>query len=248
VPESNTVATVTVNRMDGTNGGAQVSFATVVGGTAANGADYTGASGVLNWTNGESAPKTFTVPVLGNTVVQSNVTVNLALRNPTNVASALGLQSTAVLTLVEPPIDFWKLFYFGASANNAAIAGDSADPEHDGIVNLLAYAYAFNPTVANTNPFTASLAGKQFLLHFPRNTSASDLTFIVQASTNLIAWSNLMTYAAARGWVTNLPGTAVAESASNGVQPNQFVNVMVTGSTNVTVNPKDQFLRLQIHR
>jgi hypothetical protein len=248
VPASNTVATVTVNRMDGTNGAAQVSFATVAGGTAATGADFTGVSGVLNWTNGESAPKTFTVPVLGNTLVQSNVTVNLALSNPTNMASALGLQSTAVLTLVEPPIDFWKLFYFGASANNAAIAGDSADPEHDGIVNLLAYAYAFNPTVANTNPFTASLAGKQFLLHFPRNTSASDLTFIVQASTNLIAWSNLMTYAAASGWLTNLPGTTVAESASNGVPPNQFVNETVTSSTNVTVNPKDQFLRLQIHR
>jgi len=250
VQESNaaTTATITVNRMDGTNGAAQVSYATVGGGTAANGTDYTGVSGALNWTNGEAAPKTFTVPILANTVVQSNVTVNLVLSNPTNPASALGLQSTAVLTIVEPPIDFWKLAYFGANANNAAIAGDSADPEHDGIVNLLAYAYAYNPLVANTNPFTANLVGKQFLLHFPRNTSASDIAFIVQASTNLIAWSNLMTYAAASGWMTNMPGTTVAESPTNGVPPNQHVNVTVTSSTNVTVNPKNQFLRLQIHR
>ena len=250
VQESNaaTTATITVNRMDGTNGAAQVSYATVAGGTASNGSDYTSVSGVLNWTNGESAPKTFTVPILANTLVQSNVTVNMALSNPTNVASALGLQSTAVLTIVEPPIDFWKLAYFGANANNAAIAGDSADPNHDGIVNLLAYAYAFNPLVTSTNPFTGNLAGKQFLLHFPRNTSASDITFIVQASTNLIAWSNLMTFTAASGWVTNRAGTTVAESASNGVPPNQFVNETVTSSTNVTANPKNQFLRLQIHR
>jgi hypothetical protein len=100
----------------------------------------------------------------------------------------------------------------------------------------------------NTNPFTASLAGKQFQLHFPRNTSASDINLIVQASTNLTAWSNLMTYAAASGWVTNTAGTTVAESPTNGVPPNQHVNVTVTSSTNVMANPKDQFLRLQIHR
>jgi hypothetical protein len=153
-----------------------------------------------------------------------------------------------VLTIIEPPIDFWKLAYFGANANNAAIAGDSADPNHDGIVNLLAYAYAFNPVVASTNPFTGNLAGKQFQLHFPRNTSAGDITFIVQSSTDLIAWSNLMTFAAASGWVTNQSGATVVESATNGVPPDQYVNATVMSSTNVTVNAADQFLRLQIHR
>ena len=248
VQENNTNATITVNRMDGTNGAAQVSYATVTGGTASNGADYTGVSGVLNWTNGESGSKTFIVPILANGLVQPNVTVSLALGNPTNGASALGLQSTAVLIIIEPPIDTWKLAYFGANANSAAIAGDAADPEHDGIVNLLAYAYAFNPLAANTNPFTGDLAGKQFQLHFPRNSSASDITFIVQSSADLIVWSNLMTFTAAGGWVTNQPGATVAESAPNGVPPNQFVNVTATSSTNATANPKNQFLRLQIHR
>ena len=246
VQESNTTATITVNRMDGTNGAAQISYATVAGGTASNGVDYTSVSGALNWTNGEMAPKTFNVPILGNTLVQSNVTVNLALSNPTNGASAIGLQSTAALTIIEPAIDAWKLAYFGTNANNAAIAGDSADPEHDGIVNLLAYAYAFNPLVANTNPFTASLAGKNFLLQFPRNTSASDITFIVQSSTNLITWSNLLTYTAASGWVTNSPGAAIAESAPTGTPPNQYVTETVTSSTNVMVNATGQFLRLEV--
>ena len=248
VQESNTAVTITVNRMDGTNGTAQVSYATVAGGTASNGVDYTSVSGALNWTNGESAPKTFAVPILANNLVQSNVTVNLALSNPTNSASVVGLQSTAVLTIIEPAIDAWKLAYFGTNANNSAIAGDSADPQHDGVVNLLAYAYAFNPTVTNTNPFTASLSGKQFQLHFPRNSSASDITFIVQTSTNLIAWTNLMTYIAASGWITNSPGATLAESATNGVPPNQYVNETVTSATNVIVNTLNQFLRLEVHR
>ncbi len=248
VSEANTNATITVNRLGGTNGAVQLSYATAAGGTASDGADYTGVSGVLNWTNGETGAKTFTVPILANNVVQSNVTVNLALSSPTNGASALGVQPTAVLTIIEPPIDAWKLHYFGANANNPAIAGDSADPAQDGIVNLLAYAYAFNPLATNTNPFTGTLAGNQFQVYFPRNTSASDITYVLQTSSSLTAWSDLMTFAAATGWVTNLPGATVAESPTNGVPPAQYVNVTVTSSTNVMVNATNQFLRLEIHR
>jgi hypothetical protein len=248
VPAANTNLTITVNRVGGTNGAVQVSYATVAGGTAVNGADYTGVSGVLNWTNGESDSKTFTLPVLDNTNVQPDVTVNLALSDPTNAASALGVQPTAVLTVIEPPIDAWKLGYFGANANNPAIAGDAADPEQDGIANLLAYAYAFNPLVVNTNPFTGKLVGKQFQLYFPRNPSAGDLTYLVQASGNLSLWSNLLTFTAATGWVTNTPGVTVAESASNGVPPTQFVTVTATTATNVMLAATNQFLRLQIHR
>jgi hypothetical protein len=248
VQESNTTVTVTVNRVGGTNGAVQVSYATVAGGTATNGVDYTAVSGALNWTNGESSPKTFTVPVLGNTQVQPNATVNLALSNPTNAASALGLQSRAVLTIIEPPYNVWKLAEFGANANNAAIASDSADPDHDGIVNLLEYAFATNPNIANTNQFTGNFSGQQFQIQFPRNTSASDITCTVQTSGNLTTWSNLLTYTAATGWVTNVNGAAVSESSTNGISPNQFVNVTITSPTNLTASAANQFFRLQIHR
>jgi Calx-beta domain len=245
VQASGTNATITVNRLGGTNGAVHVSYATVAGGTAAAGADYTGVSGTLNWTNGDVAAKTFTVPILGNPQVQSNVTVNLALSGPSS-SSALGVQSTAAITIVEPPIDTWKLAYFGANANNPAIAGDSADPQHDGIVNLMAYAYAFNPLLTQANPFTGHLAGNQFQLVFPRNTTASDITYNIQSSVDLNVWSNLLTYAAASGWGTNVPGAAVSESAANGLPPVQYVNVTATTSTNVKGNAANQFLRLKI--
>ena len=240
-------ATITVNRLGGTNGAVQVSYATVAGGTATNGTDYSSVAGTLNWAAGDSAAKSFTVPILNNSLVQPDVTVNLALNSPTG-GSALGVRSTAVLTIVQPPISAWKLSYFGADANNPAIAGDSADPQNDGIVNLMAYAYAFNPLVINTNPFSGSLTGNQFQLNFPRNTAASDVTFIVQSSGDLNMWNNLLTFTAASGWVTNAPGTAVFESATNGLPPNQYVNVTAMTSTNVTGNATNQFLRLQIHR
>ena len=248
VAEANTSATLTVNRTGGTNGAAQVSYATVAGGTATNGVNYTGVAGALNWTNGESGAKTFTVPILNDNQASPNRTVNLALSSPTNGASALGLQATAVLTLIEPPTSVWKLAHFGTNANNAAIAGDAADPDADGSANLLEYAFAADPNVTGTNRFTGHLVGQQFQVHFPRNTSASDLTCLVQSSLDLSAWSDLLTYTAASGWVTNLPGAAVSESAPGGVPPDESVNVTATASTNVTTGAGAQFLRLQIHR
>jgi hypothetical protein len=246
-PQANTNATITVNRIGGTNGAAQVSYATVAGGTAVNGQNYTAVAGVLNWTNGESGAKTFSVPVLNDGLADSNLTVSLALSNPTNRASALGLQSTAVLTIVPSSSSVWKLAHFGANANDA-IASDTADPDQDGIVNLLEYAYATNPNLANTNPFTGQIAGQQFQLQFPRNTSAADITYLIQASGDLFAWRNLLTYTVANGWVTNVPGATVTESAAVGVQPDQFVYVTATTSTNALNSPTNQFLRLEIHR
>lgn len=245
VAENGGTATITVNRLGGTSGAVQVSYATVAGGTATDGTDYSGVSGTLNWSNGESAAKTFTVPILNNPLVQPNVTVSLALSSPTG-GSALGVQATAVLTIVQPPISAWKLIYFGADANNPAIAGDSADPQQDGMVNLLAYAYGLNPLVINTNPFAGSLVANQFQLNFPRSISASDISYNIQSSVDLNLWSNLLTFVATSGWVTNVPGATVSESSTNGVPPNQTVNVTATTSTNVTGNAVSQFLRLQI--
>ena len=248
VQENGTNAIITVSRTGGTNGAGQVSYATVAGGTASAGADYSSVSGALTWTNGESGAKTFTVPILINTAVESNVTINLALSNPTNHASAVGVQSTATLTVIEPPIDAWKLYYFGANANNPAIAGDSADPENDDIPNLLAYAYAFNPLVINTNPLVCKLTGNRFQLDFPRNTSANDISYNVQSSWNLTTWSNLMTFTAAGGWVANFAGVTASESSTNGTAPNQFVSVAITISTNLPSGTPEQFLRLDVQR
>ncbi len=103
-----TDATITVSRLGGTNGAVQVSYATVAGGTAIAGTDYTGVSGVLNWADGESGSKTFTVPILGNRHVVPNQTVSLALSNPANGA-VLGPEATAMLTIITSREDARRL-------------------------------------------------------------------------------------------------------------------------------------------
>ncbi len=249
VVRANTNAIVTVSRLGGTNGAVQVSYATVAGGTAVIGADYTSVSGVLNWTNGETSVKTISVPIVDNGLAESNRTVFLALSNPTNGA-AIGPQTTAVLNILSAPYDVWRFLYFGLNANTANIGGDSADAAADGIPNLLKYAYGLNPLLAETNPFTGKRVGNTFQVTFPRNASASDITYRVQASVGagLTVWTNLLVFdATSGGWVTNVIGSTVSESATNGPVTNQFVNVSAITSTNAVTGGTNQFLRLQVH-
>ena len=247
IQEANTSITIGVNRLGGTSGAVAVNYATA-GGSAMAGVDYSAVSGTLTWASGDAATKYFSVPIFATGVVNPNKTINLALSNPTGNA-ALAPQSAVVLSITPTPTEAWKLAQFGANANLPGVAGDAADPDNDGIANLLEYAYNTDPDVYNNNPFTANLAGQQFQLHFPRNTSATDITYVLQSSTTLTNWIALETYTAAAGWQANAPGAAVTESGAIGVVPNAYVNVTVTSTTNVLMgSAPGQFLRLQIHR
>ncbi|MEK6748701.1 MAG: Calx-beta domain-containing protein [Pseudomonadota bacterium] len=90
-------ATITATRTGGSSGAASVSYATSNGTATAN-SDYTAASGTLNWADGDSANKTFTVTILDDTVYEGDETVSLALSNVTGASLAT---SSATLTIVE---------------------------------------------------------------------------------------------------------------------------------------------------
>ncbi len=127
VGEAGPTATITVTRTGGTDGTVGVSYATG-GGTATGGAtcttgvDYQNTSGTLSWTSGESASKTFTIPICDDSLFESpDETVNLALSNPTGGAT-LGTPNTATLTINEndtaPSLQFSSPTY----SNNDDIA------------------------------------------------------------------------------------------------------------------------------
>jgi hypothetical protein len=100
VGENGGKATITAKRTGGNFGTVTAQCATAAGGTATVGSDYTASSGVFSWGDGDSSDKTFTVPVLDNSVSNSNKTVNLSLSNATNGAT-LGSPASAVLTIVD---------------------------------------------------------------------------------------------------------------------------------------------------
>ena len=248
VQENAGTATITVIRVAGSQGAVQVNYATVSGGTAVAGQDYTSTSGTLSWTSGDSSSKQFNVTILNDQQAGSNTTAFLALSNPTGGAS-LDAASTSVLTILEDPYDFWKFSYFGANDNNPAIAGNLADPAGDGIANILKYAFALDPNVRDTNtPLTGSIVSNHFQLQFNRNTFATDLIYNAQAAATLTGqWSNLVTYSAASGWATNTPGATVIESAPTGSPPSEPASVTIRDPVNTT-NPgaTNRFFRLNV--
>ncbi len=101
INENQGTATITVNRVSGSDGAVTVNYATS-NGSATAGSDYTAATGTLTFAAGEIS-KTFTIAITNDTAVEGNETVNITLSNPTGGAT-LGSQPTAVLTIVSDDI------------------------------------------------------------------------------------------------------------------------------------------------
>lgn len=105
VMQGSASASITVRRLGGTASGVTVDFATLDR-TAAAGVDYTATSGSLSFGPG-IVSRSFTVPLLAPRTPEPDLTLQLALSNPTGGAS-IGTPRAAVLTLTsrDPLLQF----------------------------------------------------------------------------------------------------------------------------------------------
>src|SRR5262245_26781005 len=97
VDETAGQATVTVQRLGGIGGAVSIDYATSDG-TATAGSDYASRSGTLNWATGDSADKSFTVPVSWEGRAEGLESINLTLTNPGG-GSDLGPNTAAVIKI-----------------------------------------------------------------------------------------------------------------------------------------------------
>jgi len=127
--ENSIVAPITILRTGGTSGtnadgsgDILVHFATISGGSAVDGVNYLAVSTDVDFPAGE-VEKTVLVPVLDDLVITSNLTVNLALSNPTPPATN-GVQTTATLTIVndDNAVAFSSAFYTQAKNTPTGVA------------------------------------------------------------------------------------------------------------------------------
>ena len=124
VDETDGLATVTVERLDGVGGAVSVDYSTADG-SANAGSDYTSASGTLNWADGDGADRTFTVPVDWDGRGEGGESVSLALTNPGG-GSELGSNASAVLRIADD----------GASGALAMSSNAYSISEADGVVTV----------------------------------------------------------------------------------------------------------------
>jgi hypothetical protein len=152
-----------------------------ISGTASNGVNYSSITNSV--TSADSAPANIAIVPLADGVVDGDKTVVLTLLNSTTYN--LAVPASATVTIHDTPFSTWLLAEFGTNANNLSISGDLADPDGDGIVNLLEYALNLNPNVASVTGLpTAQVdpACDCLTLTYTKVLSAIDLSYTVEAA------------------------------------------------------------------
>ena len=81
-------------------------------------------------------------------------------------------------------IGAWRAAYFG-TAENSGDAADLADPDGDGIPNLIEYATGTYPTMPNASPVSAAWNGNHLAIIFNRARDATDIIYQVLAGNDL---------------------------------------------------------------
>jgi hypothetical protein len=106
------------------------------------------------------------------------------------------------------PIGTWRQAHFGTAANSGT-AADTADPDHDGLINILEYAFNSDPLVASPNPLALSLINGHLTLTFKRTHPAPpEISYLFEVANDLVSgiWNSGPAYTT-QTVTNNLDGT-----------------------------------------
>ncbi len=128
----------------------------------------------------------------------------------------------------EPTLEEWRLAHFGTTAN-AGPAANTADPDGDGVNNLMEYALGLDPSAPE--PLSARLAvdtaNGHLRLSVTRNPDAIGLAWAVEVSSDLAAWASVEGTDVATE--TDLPGLlVVSDLTPAGDALRRFIRLRVT--------------------
>ena len=153
-------------------------------GSATNGTDYTALPASVIIPAGET---TLAVPVtpLADSLAEGAEDVTLTVLPGLDYMP--GAPAADTLTISDLLRDQWRFNTFGTDANNPLIAGDTADPDRDGLPNLLEYALGRLPLTAEAPALRVvhDFSGVQQRLTLTRDPAATDVLIQVKRSATL---------------------------------------------------------------
>ncbi len=185
----------------------------------ANDTDANGDTLTVTGTSG--APPDATVTHDGNTVTfTAGASMGSTGVNTFSYSISDGFGGTAsgLVNVYRSPAALWRAEKFGVDAANEAIAGDGADPNQNGIVNLLEYTLGGDPVGLGTDASKLPKAYRHPLTHrlvlnFVRLPDRTDLVLTVQGADSPEGpWTNLARSTGAQPFTPLVLGTGAAES------------------------------------
>ncbi len=234
-----TFATLTVNRVGGSLGALALGYATAHGGggTATPASDFTVTTGAVTWADGDTAAKTFTVPLALDAATDTPETLLVNLGAPQLGGALLGDRQQAVVT-IRTAFTSWQATRFTTlELADAAISGDTADPDGDGLNNLTEFALGREPRVADSaaawTTAVQNVSGANYLtITFRRRAPALDLAYAVQSTADLAGTPTWTPDAIQVGSATaNGDGTETVtyrDAVASDAAPRRFLRVSVT--------------------
>jgi Domain of unknown function (DUF5060) len=129
------------------------------------------------------------------------------------------------------PLNAWRLANFN-TAQNSGNAADSADPDHDGLINILEYAFNTDPNLPTASPISVAIVGNHLTITFKRSHPApADLSYTPQVAADLTSgiWNSGPAFTS-QTVTDNGDGTetvVVTDNASIDSAPTHFLRVLI---------------------
>lgn len=180
------ITRLTVSRTEAT--GSELTVGLSIGGSATAGFDYSALPAAVTIPANETSVS-FDLTPLADSAVEGDETVTVALQPGANFVTATPARLT--LRIADRPVDAWKFGHFSATQLlDPAISGDEADPDQDGVPNLLEYFGGRQPMQAEGAFGVFGVAPgadtRPGLIY--RRIPGSGLTAVAEVSSDLVQW------------------------------------------------------------
>jgi Bacterial Ig domain len=232
-PYSNTATVTTSGTSTGSTSTGSTSTGSTSTGSTSTGSTSTGSTSTGSTSTGSTSTGSTSTgsTSTGSTSTGSTSTGSTSTGSTSTGSTSTGSTSTGSTSTTQTGFQKWQIKYFtAAQLTDATVSGPSADPYGSGVPNLLAYALQLNPATARpTDVPHANLVNGHLTMAYVSPTAITDVTYLVEVSTDLITWHSGTGYTQVASTVTASTGNTITVSdALPTTTQKRFMRLLVT--------------------